>query len=129
MRRVVIFVFVLLSAFAFAETPTADADLGKCSARFQVSDADGAPVYNATVHLKIERNLLRFPSFFTIRGIGSRDKEVQILTDSNGEAVIEGLPENPKKALVFDVSKSRFMSLVVFAPDNNCHPTFSVKLE
>ena len=128
-RKLLVVVVCLLALQAFAEMPTADVDLGKCSATFKVTDADGNPVYNANVHLKIERNIVSLPSFFTIRGIGSHDKEVRAATNSSGEVRFEGLPEKPKRPLVFDVSKSRFMNLIVFAPEDNCNPTFSVKLE
>lgn len=94
-----------------------------------MTDAEGSPLYNASVHLKIERHLLRLASSFTFGGIGWPDREVQVSTDSNGEARIGGLPESRKEALVFDVSKSRFMTLVVLAPESNCNPTFNVKLE
>jgi hypothetical protein len=127
-RKLLVAVVCLLALPAFAEMPTADVDLGKCTATFKVTDADGNPVYNANVHLKIERHILSLPSFFTI-GIGSRDKEVRVATNSGGEVRFEGLPAKPKRPLVFDVSKSRFMNLIVFAPEDNCNPTFSVKLE
>ena len=129
MRRALLIGAIVFSAFACFAQSTADANLGKCSARFKVTDAEGSPLYNASVHLKIERHLLRLASSFTFGGIGWPDREVQVSTDSNGEARIGGLPESRKEALVFDVSKSRFMTLVVLAPESNCNPTFNVKLE
>ena len=131
MSRKLILAFVLLQGIvAAAAVPVTNADLGSCSAHFRVTDASGLPVSNANIHAVIDRNLLSLPSFFTIRGIPWRSKNIRVLTDANGEAVVEGLPEKIKKQLVFDVSKSRFMSLIVFAPeDDSCHPSFDVKFE
>lgn len=128
-RKLIVLLVLFCALVSVAEVPTTNADLGSCSVHFKVTDALGVPVYNANVHLLIERNLLAFPSFFTIRGIGSRNKEVKVLTDSNGEAVIDGLPQKLKKPLIFDVSKSRFMNVIVFAPEENCHPVFEVRFE
>ena len=132
MFRKVILAFLLFyggSVFA-AGIPVANADLGKCAAHFRVTDVSGNPVYGANIHVVIDRKLVTFPGFFTFRGIPWRSKELRVLTDANGEAVISGLPEKIKKQLVFDVSKARFMSLIVFAPENDsCHPDFEVKFE
>jgi hypothetical protein len=130
-RKLTLALLVLYAGvISAAGVPVTNADLGKCSAHFRVVDASGLPVFNANVHVVIDRNLLSLPGFFTFRGIPWRSKELRVLTDANGEAVVAGLPEKIKKQLVFDISKSRFMSLIVFAPeDDSCHPDFDVKLE
>jgi hypothetical protein len=129
MFRKLILALVLLSGGAVfaAGVPVANADLGSCAAHFRVTDASGRPVYNANIHVVIDRSLISLPKLF---GIPWRSKELRVLTDANGEAVITGLPEKIKKQLVFDVSKSRFMNLIVFAPENDsCHPDFEVRFE
>lgn len=132
MPRKPILAFMLLYAGMLfgAGVPTTNADLGNCSAHFRVTDVSGRPVYSAVIHVVIDRNLLPLPGFFTFRGIPWRSKELRVLTDANGEAIVSGLPEKIKKQLVFDVSKARFMNLIVFAPENDsCHPDFDVKFE
>lgn len=132
MPRTLILAMVLLYGRAVfgAGVPVTNADLGNCSAHFRVTDSSGRPVYGANIHVVIDRNLLSLPGFFTFRGIPWRSKELRILTDANGEAIVAGLPEKIKKQLVFDVSKARFMNLIVFAPENDsCHPDFDVRFE
>jgi|SRR3954451_6384461 hypothetical protein len=130
-RKLILAILFVYGGSVFAAgVPVANADLGSCAAHFRVTDASGRPVYGANIHVEIDRNLISLPRFFTIRGIPWRSKEIRVLTDANGEAVISGLPEKIKKQLVFDVSKARFMSLIVFAPENDsCHPDFDVKFE
>jgi|SRR3954453_6795851 hypothetical protein len=127
-KLILAFVFLLGGVASASGVPVANADLGSCAAHFRVTDASGKPVYSASIHVEIDRNLISLPSFFG--GIPWRSKHVRVLTDANGEAVISGLPEKIKKQLVFDISKSRFMSLIVFAPENDsCHPDFDVRFE
>jgi hypothetical protein len=128
-RKLILALFLIYGGLVFAaDVPVANADLGSCEAHFRVTDISGKPVYNANVHVVIDRNLISLPSFF--RGIPWKSKQVRVFTDANGEAVISGLPEKIKKQLVFDISKSQFMSLIVFAPEkDSCHPDFDVRLE
>jgi hypothetical protein len=129
-KLILAFLFVHAGLVFGAGVPVAHADLGSCAAHFRVTDASGRPVYGANIHVEIDRKLISLPNFLTFGGIPWRSKELRVLTDANGEAVISGLPEKIKKQLVFDISKARFMSLIVFAPQpDSCHPDFDVRLE
>jgi len=63
------------------EIPVLKANLGDCSADFLVRDADGKPVYNATVHVRV-----RYGAFSVKRS------DLEIGTNADGKARIEGLP-------------------------------------
>ena len=99
---------MLISAFALAaaliaqqpaepakpEVQALKAGLGPCSADFIVKDADGMPVYAAAIHVRVR---------YGVFGVKRMDLEVG--TDSNGEARIEGLPDKAK-LLVYDADKA-----------------------
>ena len=70
------------------------AGLGPCSADFSVKDADGMPVYGASVHVKVR---------YGVFGVKRADLEVG--TNSSGDARIEGLPDKARP-LVYDVQKA-----------------------
>ncbi|SRR6266545_2794359 len=76
------------------EVAVLKAGLGPCSADFIVKSADGMPVYAAAVHVRV-----RYGAF------GVKRSDLEVGTNSNGEARIEGLPEKAKP-LVYDVQKS-----------------------
>ncbi len=76
------------------EVPVLKAGLGPCSADFIVKDADGMPVYAAAVHVRVRYGVL-----------GIKRSDLEVGTNSNGEARIEGLPEKAKP-LVYDVQKA-----------------------
>ena len=70
------------------------AGIGPCSADFSVKDADGMPVYGASVHVKVR---------YGVFGVKRADLEVG--TNSSGDARIEGLPDKARP-LVYDVQKA-----------------------
>lgn len=89
---------VLLAGQLPADAPTPPipalkAGLGPCSADFSVTDAGGAPVFGATVHVRV-----RYGAFSVKRA------DLEVDTDSRGLARIEGLPAKAKP-LVYDVQK------------------------
>jgi hypothetical protein len=75
------------------EVPVLKAGLGPCSADFIIKDSDGMPVYAAAVHVRV-----RYGAF------GVKRSDLEVGTNSNGEARIEGLPEKARP-LVYDVQK------------------------
>jgi len=101
-----------------ADVPTVSAGLGPCTADFTVTDASSKPVYNANVHLKMKYGFM-----------SKRDTELDVATDSNGKARMEGLPVKLKKPpMEFTVTKDAASQTVTADPATNCHSTFAVTL-
>ena len=99
----VLIAVMFLSAGVLAQQPAEQpkpelavlkAGLGPCSADFSVKDADGMPVYGASVHVKV-----RYGAF------GVKRADLEVGTNSSGEARMEGLPDKARP-LVYDVQKS-----------------------
>lgn len=100
------------------DVPTVSAGLGPCTADFTVVDASSKPVYNADVHLKMKYGFM-----------GKRDTELDVATNTDGKARMQGLPDKLKKPpMEFTVSKESASQTVTADPATNCHSTFSVTL-
>jgi hypothetical protein len=114
-------VVVLCSGFALAqqtpEVATVNAELGPCSANFQVTDAGGNPLYNAKVHV-----LLRYGF------LNKRKLDLEVGTNSEGKARVIGLPHEIKKIPVFRVSYGSKWSSVQYDPATNCHASYTIAL-
>lgn len=114
-----LFLALLLSASAFAsDAPKVSADLGNCTADFHVSGADARPIYNARVH-----TLIKYGAF------SLRKTDLEVRTDSNGQASVINLPNYSKKPITFDVSYGYATSSVEFSPDKDCHAKYEVTLK
>jgi hypothetical protein len=95
-------VLVLLTAFLGQqpagqpkpEVPALKAGLGTCAADFVVKDGDGKPVYQATIHSKIRYGALSV-----------KRMDVEVSTNDEGKARIEGLPSKAKP-IVYDIEKA-----------------------
>ncbi len=101
-----------------SEIPTLDAAIGPCTADFAVKDASGKPIYAARIH-----TLIRYGAF------GVKRQELQLSTDSMGEARITGLPDVNKRPTQFEVSKGQMKTTLSFDPGANCHPHYEVTLK
>ncbi len=66
---------------AKSDVPALKAGLGTCAVDFVVKDGDGKPVYQATIHSKIRYGALSV-----------KRMDVEISTNDDGKARIEGLP-------------------------------------
>ena len=122
---------MLITAFALAagllaqqaadtpkvEVPVLKAGLGPCSADFIVKDADGKPVYAAAVHVNVR---------YGVFGVKRADLEVG--TNSNGEARIEGLP-NKAKLLVYDVQKTGKKAAAEQNVESSCSAKYDLTLK
>jgi len=93
------------------------ARLGNCSADFTVTDAGGAPVYAATVHVRIRYGFMSF-----------KRMDLEVGTGSDGKARVEGLPEKAKP-LVYDVTKDSRKATVDQDLATTCRGTYSVALK
>ncbi len=121
---------MMLRAIAFAvaffasqspsppEVPVLKANLGgDCSADFVVRGADGQPVYNATLHVRVRYGFMSV-----------KRSDLEIGTNADGKARIEGLPSKAKP-LAYDVRKGDAKAAVMQDVENACHATFDVSLK
>ena len=101
-----------------ADVPTVSAGLGPCTADFTVVDAANKPVYDSKVHLKMKYGFM-----------SKRDTDLEVATDNNGKARMEGLPDKLKKPpMEFTITKDTASQTVTADPATNCHSTFAVTL-
>lgn len=117
MRTLVLLLALVLPAIA-ADAPKISADLGSCSADFHVVDGSAKPIYNARIH-----TLVRSGAF------GFHKLDLEIRTDSDGNASIVGLPEVPKRPITFDISSGTATTTIPFEPDKQCKAKFDVTLK
>jgi len=103
---------------AAAEVPVVKGDLGPCSADFTVLDSSGKPVYDAKIHVTILYGFMN-----------KRKSDLEIGTNSDGKARIEGLPERLKKPpLEFRIRGGDLTKSVTQDPATDCHASFNVPL-
>ena len=106
-----------LQAAPSPEVPVLKANLGgDCSADFVVRQ-DGQPVYNATIHVRV-----RYGAFSLKRS------DLEIGTNSDGKARIEGLPAKAKP-LAYDIHKDEKKAAAEQDVTNMCHAMFDVSLK
>jgi hypothetical protein len=99
------------------EVTVLKAGLGGCSADFLVKDADGKPVYSANVHVRVR---------YGVFGVKRADLEVG--TNSNGEARIEGLPDKAKP-MAYDVQKDGKKASAEQDVMTNCRAKYDLTLK
>ena len=100
------------------DVPVIRGDLGPCSADFTVLDSANKPVYDAKVHVTI---LYGFMS--------KRKSDLEVGTNSDGKARIEGLPDKLKKPpLEFKIWGGDSQKSVTQDPATDCHASFNVQL-
>jgi hypothetical protein len=99
------------------QVPVVKADVGPCSADFTVTDNESKPIYDAKIQVRVRYGFLN-----------KRKTDLEVGTNSNGKARIEGLPEKAKKPLEFRVGHGKFSKSVAQDPASDCHATFAVIL-
>ncbi len=98
--------------------PVIKGDLGSCSADFTVIDTNNKPVYDAKVHVTILYGFMN-----------KRKSDLEIGTNSDGKARVEGLPEKLKKPpLQFEIRRGDARKYVTQDPAVDCHASFNVQL-
>jgi len=103
---------------AAVEVPVIKGDLGPCSADFTVFDSNNKPVYDAKIHVTILYGFMN-----------KRTSDLEIGTNSDGKARIEGLPDKLKKPpLEFRIRSGNSRKSVTQDPATDCHATFNVQL-
>lgn len=116
--RTLLLVLCISVVAAASDAPKISADLGNCSADFHVTGADGKPIYNARVH-----TLIKYGAF------SMRKTELEVRTDSNGEASVINLPNFAKKPINFEVSSGGATKTVEFSPQQQCQAKYDVALK
>lgn len=107
-----------LTPCAAADVPVVKGDLGPCSADFAVTDSASNPLFDAKIHVTIVYGFMN-----------KRKSDLEVGTDSEGKARIEGLPEKVKKILEFKIRHGEKTKSVMHDPANECHATFAVVLD
>jgi len=119
----VLFALVLTAAAQQGTAPpkpdlaTIDARLGICTADFTVTDAAGAPVYAATVHVRIRYG------FFSLKRM-----DLEVGTSPEGKARVQGLPLGGRR-LVYDITKDTRKTTAEQDLATNCHAMYTVALK
>jgi len=107
-----------LRAVGPVEVPVINGNLGPCSADFTVTDASSKPIYDAKIHVTILYGFMN-----------KRKQDLEIGTNSDGKARLEGLPDKLKKPpLEFVVRSGDLNKTVPHDPAVDCHANFSVTL-
>lgn len=105
-------------AFAASDVPVVKGGLGPCSADFTVKDNSDKPVYDAKIHVAIQYGFMN-----------KRSQDLEVGTNSDGKARIEGLPDKLKKKqkpLEYQVRSGQQTKSVTQDPEANCHASFDV---
>jgi hypothetical protein len=101
-----------------SDVPSVSAGIGTCSADFLVTDSANKPVFDAKVHVKIKFGFM-----------SKRDTDLEVGTNNDGKARIEGLPNKLKKPpLEFSIQKDGLFKTVTSDPATDCHPHFNITL-
>lgn len=96
---------------------TISARLGMCTADFTVTGADGAPIYAATVQVRLRYGFM-----------GLKRMDLEVGTNSEGKARVEGLPLGGRR-LAYTVTKDPRKTTVEQDLTTNCHAMFAVALK
>jgi len=98
--------------------PVVDGALGPCSADFTITDANGAPVYAATIRVHIAYG------FMNIRKL-----DLEVGTNTAGKARFTGLPDKAKQGLFFVASESGREGNAFDDPAKTCKAQFTVAIQ
>jgi hypothetical protein len=98
--------------------PVIDGGIGPCSADFTVTDAAGAPVYNAKIRVHI-----------AYRFLNAHKLDLEVGTNAAGKARFTGLPDKAKQGLFFRASEGAREASVFDNPALTCEKEFTVALE
>ena len=124
---IMIIATIVLAAVGLVQQPAADAPeedlavisarLGACAADFTVKDADDQPIYAAIIHVRIRYGFL-----------GIKRMDLEVGTDSAGQARVEGLPDKIKP-LTYDIQKGDKEAIVEQTHLSDCQASYEVSLE
>jgi hypothetical protein len=97
--------------------PKISADLGECTASFAVTNTKLKPIYNAKLEVEVRY------------GFGGFHRtSLEIYTNADGLASVEGLPQTSKRPLAVTVSYEGRKTVVMVDPGEKCHGTYKAIL-
>lgn len=99
------------------EVPVVKVAAGSCSADFVVSDASGKGIYDAKIGIQIQYGFM-----------GRLKLDLNVGTNWEGKARIEGLPEKIRRTAEFKVFHGNQTRLIPYNPQNNCRAQHQVTL-
>jgi len=92
------------------EVPVMDGEAGPCSIAFTVTDAKGAPVYDARIRVHIAYGFA-----------GVRRLDLEAATNVDGKTQFKGLPEKVKGGILsFRASQGKRDGSATYDPTKNC---------
>jgi hypothetical protein len=92
------------------QVPVMDGESGPCSIAFTVTDAKGAPVYDARIRVRMSYGFMRV-----------RRLDLEAATNVDGKTQFKGLPEKVKGGmLTFRASQGKREGLATYDPAKNC---------
>ena len=101
-----------------ADVPTISGGMGPCTADFTVVDTSNKPVFDAKIHVKVKYGFM-----------SKRDTDLEVGTNNDGKAHVEGLPAKLKKPpLEYTIQSGGLTQTVTNDPAADCHPTFNVTM-
>jgi hypothetical protein len=100
------------------DIPNISADAGPCSVDFTVQDGSHKPIYDAKIKV-----LVRY-GFMSLRKI-----ELEIGTNNDGKARLEGLPSRSKKPMEFRISHGQQTKTIEYDPSARCNANYTVTLD
>lgn len=122
LMRIAVPLFLLLASLppkaGATDIPVIKGELGPCSADFTVTDGKNNPLYDAKIHVTVRYGFM-----------SKRKSELEIGTNSDGKARIEGLPNKVKKPLEIKVSHGEMTKMLAHDPGLECQASFTVALQ
>ena len=98
--------------------PAIDGAIGPCSADFTVTDAAGAPIYDAKVRVHIAYGFMN-----------AHKLDLEVGTNIDGRATVTGLPDKIKHGFYFHASQGDRTGEAFDDPANTCRAKFSITLQ
>jgi hypothetical protein len=99
------------------ENPALQAGLGACSADFVITDGEGHPVAAAIIRTRVRYGPMSV-----------KRMDLEIGTDSDGKARIEGLPAKARP-VVYDINKAGRVGSATQSLADQCHGHFDVAIK
>ena len=100
-----------------ADVPVIKGELGPCSADFTVTDSASKPLYDAKIHISVRHGFMN-----------KRKSDLEIGTNSDGKARVEGLPGKVKRPLEFQIRHEQRVQSLTHDPAADCHANITVVL-
>lgn len=100
-----------------ADVPVIKGELGPCSADLTVTDSASKPLYDAKIHVAVRYGFMN-----------KRKTDLEIGTNNDGKARVEGLPDKVKRPLEFQIRHEQLAKSLTHDPAVDCHANITVVL-